>query len=284
MVTESDLQLRDGRTLRMYDSGVGAAEPSLTVYWLHGTPQVGEPPAPLLPETERRGIRVVSHDRPGYGGSTTQRGRDVAAVVADVTAVVDALGVDQFAVVGASGGGTHALACAALLPERVLGVVSAAGLAPFDAQDLDWFAGMAAFGQAELRAASGGRDLLAAHLATVGDFNPEQFTDADHKFLAGPWSWLGGSSRRALADGPDGMLDDDVAYVTPWGFDPETIGAPVLFLHGAQDRVVPSAHSSWLSQRCRWAELWLRPDDGHLSVLSRCPAALDWLGEHAKRN
>jgi pimeloyl-ACP methyl ester carboxylesterase len=77
------------------------------------------------------------------------------------------------------------------------------------------------------------------------------------------------------------MVDDDLAYVAPWGLDPAQVRVPVLLLHGAQDRVVPSSHGEWLARRIRSAELWLRPDDGHVSVLQAGTAALDWLLGHA---
>src|SRR5690349_7589749 len=141
MTDEIDVALPDGRTLHAYASGGGDGE-RVAVVWHHGTPNVGAPPEPLFEQASRLGLRWVGYDRPGYGGSTPNPDRDVASAAADVTAVVDALGIDQFAVMGASGGGPHALACAALLPGRVLAAVSIAGLAPFDADGLDWFAGM----------------------------------------------------------------------------------------------------------------------------------------------
>ena len=279
-VTETDLQLSDGRRLHVYDTRTDAADESLAVFWHHGTPNIGEPPEPLLPAAAERGIRWVSHDRPGYGGSTHHPGRDVAAAAADVAGIADALGIGQFAVMGHSGGGPHALACAALLPERVLGAVCVSGLAPFDAEGLDWFAGMVAFGAAELRAAIEGRAVLEVYLAS-NDFDLEQFTPADHAALAGRWSWLGKVAGQGAANGPGGMLDDDLAYVGPWGFDPGQISAPVLLLHGGQDRIAPSSHAKWLASQIRSAELWLRPDEGHISVLSSGEPALGWLREHA---
>jgi pimeloyl-ACP methyl ester carboxylesterase len=276
---ETDLELTDGRTLHVYDTTPDDAG-ALAVFWHHGTPNTGEPPKPLLPAAAERGIRWVSHDRPGYGGSTPRPGRDVASVAADVSSVADALGIDRFAVMGHSGGGSHALACGALLPERVLAVVSVSGLAPFHAEGLDWFAGMAAAGAAELHAATGGRAALEAQLTST-EFDPEVFTRADHAALSGPWSWLGAIAGQALEAGLGGMLDDDLACVAPWGFDPAQVSPPVLVLHGGQDRMVPSSHGEWLARHCPSAELWLRPGDGHISVLSAAPAAMDWLREHA---
>lgn len=282
MVTETDLQLSGGRTLHFYDTCANDAEARLPVFWHHGTPNVGAPPEPLLPAAAQRGIRWVSYDRPGYGGSTPHRGRDVASAAAAVSSIADALGIEHFAVMGHSGGATHALACAALLPERVLAAVCVSGLAPIDAEGLDWFAGMGASGEAELRAAIGGRAALEDHLAST-EFDPEQFTPADHAALAGAWSWLGAVAGQAIQGGPGGMVDDNLAYVAPWGFDPGQVSPPVLFLHGGQDRIVPSSHGKWLARHVRSAELWLRPDDGHISVLNSGLAAMDWLREHANQ-
>jgi len=283
VVTETDLEVSGGRTLHYYDTFADDAKARLAVFWHHGTPNIGAPPEPLLPAAAQRGIRWVSYDRPEYGGSTPQPGRDVASAAADVSSIADVLDIGQFAVMGHSGGATHALACAALLPERVLAAVCASGLAPLHAGGLDWFAGMAASGAAELRAAAGGRAALEDYLAST-EFDLEQFTPADHAALGGAWSWLAAVAGQAMRGGLGGMVDDDLAYVAPWGFDPGQVSPPVLFLHGGQDRIVPSSHGKWLVRHVRSAELWLRPDDGHVSVLNSGVAAMDWLREHANQS
>jgi pimeloyl-ACP methyl ester carboxylesterase len=276
MVTETDLDMNDGRTLHIYDAQAEGASAALAVIWHHGTPNIGAPPEPLFPAAEQHGIRWVSYDRPGYGGSTRHPGRDIASAAADITAIADALGIDQFAVMGASGGGPHALACGAHLPNRVVGVVCAAGLAPFGVEGLDWFAGMVASGEAELRAAVAGRTTLEDFLAS-SEFDTEMFTQADHAALAAEWAWLGVAAMKGLEGGIGGMVDDDLAFVSPWGFDPDQVQVPTLILHGGRDRIVPSSHGQWLAQHCPSAELWLRPDDGHISVLNSGPEALGWL-------
>lgn len=279
-MTETDLVVGDGRTLHVYDTGTDDGTAGLTVFWQHGTPSTGAPPEPLFAAAAERGIRWVSHDRPGYGGSTPYPGRDVASVAADVASIADALGIGQFAVMGASGGGPHALACAAVLPERVLATVCISAPAPFGAEGLDWFAGMTSSGAAEYRAAATGRAALEAYLASA-EFDPQVFTLADHAAASGAWSWIGIVVGRAMETDQGGMVDDDLAYVTPLGCDPSKISTPVLLVHGAQDRLVPSSHATWLAQHCRTAELWLRPDDGHVSILNSSVMALDWLREHA---
>ena len=169
-MNERDLELSDGRRLHIYDAGLAGAR--LTIVWHHGTPNLGEPPEPLLPAAVERGIRWVSYDRPGYGGSSPKPGRDVALAAHDVSAIADALGIGRFAVIGHSGCGPDALSCGALLPQRVLGAVSISGLAPYGTPKLDWFAGMGPAGTAELRAAAAGRPALEAYLAAT-EFDPE---------------------------------------------------------------------------------------------------------------
>jgi len=283
VVTETNLKLGDGRTLHVYDTGTGDADGRLTVFWHHGTPNIGAPPEPLFAAAAQLGIRWVSYDRPGYGGSTPYRDRDVASAAADASSVADALGIDRFAVMGHSGGGPHALACGALLPERVLGVVSVAGLAPFGAEGLDFFAGMAASGVASLRAAAEGREAKESYEASADEDTDPGFVPADLAALEGEWSWFIRVVRPAIENGPGGLIDDDLAYVASWGFDPAQVIAPTLFLHGGRDRVVPSSHGEWLARRCPSAELRLCPDDGHISVLNSGAAAMEWLSEHAGR-
>jgi pimeloyl-ACP methyl ester carboxylesterase len=216
VVTQTDLVLRDGRRLHICDALADGVDARLAVLWHHGTPNLGAPPEPLLPAAAKRGIRWVSYDRPGYGGSTPHPGRDVASAAADVASVADALGIEQFGVMGHSGGAAHALACAALLPQRVLAAVCVSGLAPYHAEGLDWFAGMAAAGAAELGAAARGRAALEEHLASA-EYDPELFIPADYAALAGAWSWLLGVVEQAMEGGLGGMVDDDLASVAPVG-------------------------------------------------------------------
>jgi pimeloyl-ACP methyl ester carboxylesterase len=273
VVTTGELELPDGRRLVYHDSGMpqGAATP--TVVWHHGSPQTGALLAPLLAASDARGIRLVSYGRPGYGGSSATPGRDVAWAAADVAAIVEALGVGRCAVMGASGGGPHALACAALLPDRVIGAVALASPAPYT-ENFDWYGGMVAPGG--LQAAAAGREAR-AHYATIEAFDEGSFTPADWAVLNGAWAALGRDAGEAGAAGPDGLIDDDMALADPWGFELGAIATPVLLVQGGEDRVIPPAHADWLLGNIPSAELWLRPRDGHVSVLEACPVALDWL-------
>jgi pimeloyl-ACP methyl ester carboxylesterase len=273
---EHDLELRDGRTLHVYDTGSGADE-RFPVVWHHGTPNVGAPPEPLFAAADRLGLRWVSFDRPGYGGSTVAPGRTVSSVANDVAAAADALGIDEFAVVGYSGGGTYALGCAAALGARVKAVVTLAAIAPYGADGLDWFAGMVPSGVAALGTAAAGRAARAA-LEASGFSYDAQFTAADLALFEGAWGWLGKVGGPALDAGPYGQIDDDVSYTLPWGCDLAAIGAPVRLLHGTDDRIIPVGHGSWLAAHCPTAEVRLCPGDSHFTIVDHAESALEWLG------
>jgi len=279
MARETDVGLGGGRVLHAYDTGM----PGLPVFWHHGTPNVGSPPEPLFAAAARHGLRWVSYDRPGYGGSTPAPGRDIASAAADVAAIADALGIGEFAVLGHSGGGPHALACAALLGERVRAAVSVSSLAPYpEGADADpWFAGMYPGGAAELRAARQGRAALAACLES-GEFDPWMFTPADHAALKGDWAWLAGVAGQAIEQGLSGMVDDDLAFTRPWGFSTSVITVPALLLHGTGDRISPSSHAERLARAIPYAELRLCPGDGHISVLRAAYDAVGWIAEAAR--
>jgi pimeloyl-ACP methyl ester carboxylesterase len=271
--TGYEIRLPDGRVLRAFVAVEPTATNAPVVLWHHGSPQTGAILQPILDAARSRGIRVVSHARPGYGGSPRRPGRTVADAAADVARLADTLGLDRFAVMGASGGGPHALACAALLPERVWAAVTIAGIAPYTGGD-EWFAGMQAPGG--LRSALDGTSAR-TRFAESDSFDEAQFTAADWDALAGEWAALGRDAGEADAAGHDGLVDDDVAFASPWGVDLRLVPCPVIVVQGEDDRVVPASHARWLVGRLPAAELWLRPGDGHVSVLRAVPEAMDWL-------
>ena len=266
------LTLPDGRALDVADTGAASGDDGVLVFH-NGSPHTGALLPPVVTAAAARGLRVVTYARPSYGRSTPQPGRRVADAAIDVAAIVDALGIGSFLTAGASGGGPHALACAALLPDRVGGVATFASPAP-DAPDLDWLAGMHA--PDALRAARQGREARARFAETDG-FDPASFTASDWDVLGGEWGAVGQDAGAAGETGPDGLIDDDAAFAQPWGVDPAAIRVPVLIAQGADDRVIPATHGAWLAARMPGAELWRRDGEGHVSVLRAFPAALDWL-------
>ncbi|WP_432513384.1 alpha/beta fold hydrolase [Kineococcus sp. SYSU DK001] len=259
-VHRTELTLPDGRTLGIHDTGGSGDEGGDVVLWHGGTPNTGEPPAPWR-GTDTRWIGV---DRPGYGRSPRTPGRTVADVAADVRAVLDHLGIAACRTVGHSGGAPHALATAALLPDRVTSVLAVSGPAPFPADPTaeDWFAGMGPASRATLARAVEGRAAREGFEA-----GPPDFTADDHAALEGPWGWFGTVVREATADGDGGAVDDDLALVRPWGFDLASITVPVVLVHGEADLVVPVAHAHRLAAAVPGADLVPVPGAGHLSVL-----------------
>ena len=270
---ETDFRLSDGRVLHAYDSAPGEDD-RLAVVWHHGTPGLGTPPAPLDVAAAELGIRWISFDRPGYGGSTPAPGRTVGSVAADLVTVLDTLGIQRCAQLGYSGGGTYALGAAALLGERVSAVATLAAIAPYDAKGLDWYDGMIASGLAALHAAADGREARLANEAV--EYDPE-FTEADFAMFDGPWGWLG--SVAGGPHGPDGPVDDDCSYVLPWEW--ATITAPTLLVHGTADRIIPYAHGRWLADNLPTATLELHDGRSHITILDHAEQALRWLGSRS---
>ena len=278
------IELADGRTLEYVVEGPPGGLP-LVLH--HGTPSGAVRYAPLFEAATRRGLRVVQHSRPGYAGSTGRPGRRVADVAADVAALLDAIGADSFVTAGWSGGGPHALACAALLPGRCRAAATIAGVAPYRAEGLDWLAGMGAENIAEFGAAAQGVEPLGLVLeemagdlaqvraedlvAALGDL----LSEVDRKALVGGFAdYLAASSRHAISAGIDGWREDDLAFVADWGFPLDDLVVPVSIWQGDQDRMVPFEHGRWLSAHVAGAETHLVPGEGHLSIINNVDTIL----------
>ena len=135
----------------------------------NGTPNSRHLYAPAAADAAARGLRLISYDRPGYGGSTPQPGRSVADCAADVRAICAELGIGRLAMWGVSGGGPHVLACAALLPNLVTAAASLASLAPADAEGLDWFDGMGQENADDFKLLKSDPDACRAKLETERD-------------------------------------------------------------------------------------------------------------------
>lgn len=279
----------DGRHLTVERFGDPRGRP---VFLLHGTPGSRLGPAPRGMVLYQRRMQLIAYDRPGYGGSDRLEGRSVADVVQDVKAIADSYGLERFAVVGRSGGAPHALACAALLPERVTRTAALVTLAPRDAAGLDWFDGMTAYNVEEFTTASVNPEEFAARLIPRSDEirrNPIQLLDelrrdlthADRMVVkdAGVRSMLLRNYQEALRTSAYGWIDDALAFCSPWGFDPADITGEVLLWHGVQDVFSPVGHSRWLAERIPGATAVLEPTAAHFDALHALPDILTWLIE-----
>jgi pimeloyl-ACP methyl ester carboxylesterase len=290
-VSERDVTLRDGRTLHVYEDG----DPHCPAVVVHnGTPSSGLLYRAHAEDAQARGIRLVGFDRAGYGTSTANPGRAVADVAADVVDVLDALGVDRFATWGISGGGPHALACAALLPERCVAAASLASPAPWGAEGLDWLAGQGEANVKEFDAVLAGQatlelllrrnatEMFAGTAADLREALLTILTPVDQEALTAEFGdYLYSAMERGAAGRIDGWRDDNLAFVAPWGFEPEDIRVPVLLWQGVHDLMVPPAHGRGLAARIPGVEAHIGEDDGHLTLLRhRVPDVHEWLLGH----
>ncbi|WP_406859202.1 alpha/beta hydrolase [Streptomyces sp. HUAS MG47] len=280
------IRTRDGRDLAVEAFGNPHGRP---VFMLHGTPGSRLGPAPRAAVLYRLGVRLITFDRPGYGDSDRLPGRRVAAAAADVEAVADALGIDEFAVVGRSGGAPHALACAALLPNRAVRTAALVGLAPRNAPGLNWFDGMTESNVREyINAAAGHRQLTAALEfrtlairsdpdASVADMH-RGLPAADREIVSdvGIRSMLVRNFAEGLSSSADGWVDDVMAFSHDWGFRPEDIAGPVLLWHGEKDIFAPVQHTRWLAERIPRAELVVERGAAHFAALRVLTKVLSW--------
>ena len=279
LATTRTLELPDGRDVDVF---LGGDPAGLPLVMHHGTPSDSTTFADWHDACRERALRLICLSRPGYATSTRRPGRNVAHAASDVAAVLDLLGLHSFVTAGWSGGGPHALACAALLPGRCLGAATLAGVGPYGAPDLDFLAGMGPENIAEFGAALSGEPVLrtwqqangealrhvtgAAIAEAFGGLVPQ----IDKDVLSGGYAdQMAAEMRRALEHGFDGWIDDDLAFTQPWGFDVSDVRPPVTVWQGDLDLMVPFAHGRWLAAHLPAAQARMVPGHGHISLVTR---------------
>jgi pimeloyl-ACP methyl ester carboxylesterase len=284
------LVVPDGRTVCFAEWGDPRGFP---VFGLHGTPGGRLYRHPDESRYEAAGVRLIKYDRPGYGGSDRLPGRSVVDCVGDVAAIADHLGIGMFSVTGGSGGGPHSLAVAARLGERVVRARCSVGIAPFGLDDLDFFAGMDPLNIREFSWAIEGEQRLAPELT-------RELAEMGERVAVDPSKWLGDDWQMDEADrevmgrsdmaemirestedtvraGAWGWVDDDLAFVKPWGFELSEITVPVEVRYGARDVLVPAAHGAWLGRNVPGAIVVVEEAEGHLGDPDKIVERMRWL-------
>lgn len=279
-----DVKLADGRSVQVLAAGPADGLP----FVFHtGTPAGLVHYQPITDAAADAGLRCLEYSRPGYGGSDPRPGRLVADAAGDVAAILDHLGVAEFVTAGWSGGGPHALACAALLAGRCLAAATIAGVAPHSAAGLDWLGGMAEENVLEFSAAVGGPHALTGLLTepavqlrdVTGAGIAEAFgglvTAPDKAALTGEFAdYLAQMTSAAVANGIAGWRDDDLAFVADWGFALSDVDVPVTVWQGDQDAMVPFDHGQWLASHIAGARARFLDGEGHLSLIAGHMAAI----------
>jgi pimeloyl-ACP methyl ester carboxylesterase len=284
----------DGHTLGVAEYGPADGLP---IIGIHGTPgsRYGGPPPDKPDLYERLGVRSIGFDRPGYGLSTRRAGRSVSDAAADVTAIADALGLEQFAVTGGSGGGPHCLAVAAQLPTRVTRVACVVGVAPLGAAGLpqdEWLDGMTQGNVDEFTWSMAGEAVLRPHLERLAAEDLErvltdpsnplgetyELSDGDREIMARPEyaQRMQRLIQEAYRTGVDGWLDDDLVFVKEWGFDLSSLQVPAMVWYGTDDTLVPPSHGRWLARNVPGA-LVVTMSGGHLELVNRAEELARWL-------
>jgi pimeloyl-ACP methyl ester carboxylesterase len=266
---------------RSLDVLIGGASDGPALIMHHGTPSDATTWSDWSETARAHGLRLVSISRPGYATSTRRRGRTVADAAEDVAFVLEYYGAPWFVTAGWSGGGPHALASAALLGERCRGAATLAGVGPYGVAGLDFLEGMGPENHAEFGAALHSESALRAWLAEhAADYvhvtGPELIgafggliPQADKDVLAGGMAdAFAATTRRALSVSFDGWIDDDLAFIEPWGFSLAAIGVPVTVWQGDLDLMVPAAHGAWLATAIPGAVARVAPGHGHISLVT----------------
>jgi pimeloyl-ACP methyl ester carboxylesterase len=281
-------RLTIGTAGRELDVLVEGPEDGIALVFHSGTPSAAVRDPSLSRAAVGRGLRLITWSRPGYATSTPQPGRTVADAVADTAAVHDELGARQFVTIGHSGGGPHALACAALMPHRCLAAATLAGIAPYPAEGLDWLEGMADENHEEFGATLEGeaalRPILERWRAGLANLTGAEVaaslgglvSDVDKAALTGEFAEVAAESfRRSVSTGIEGWLEDDFAFVKDWGFDLGSIKTPVAVWQGGEDRMVPYPHGKWLQAHIGGAQSRLFDTEGHLSLIHHIDRIVD---------
>jgi pimeloyl-ACP methyl ester carboxylesterase len=275
-------KVKDGRELEILDNGITSDK---AIIFHHGTPHHASAWSSWLEDAANRGIRALSYSRAGYGTSDRNFGRSVLSNNSDISLLLDGKNISSFVAIGWSGGGPHALANT--FDHRNVGAITLAGVGEFGASDLDFLEGMGPENHDEFGAALKGEAEIDSWMnANAGSMKnvtgaeiKEAFGgligDADKAVIEGDFAdQMAATMRSGLAVSFDGWIDDDLAFVRPWGFNLREISKPVFIWQGDDDFMVPHAHSKWLAEHIPGSQLKFVPGHGHISLVEKYRAEI----------
>ena len=272
--THTTITLGDGRKLGYAQFGDPHGTP---VFYFHGFPGSRVEAHLLHDIAARRGVRVIALERPGYGLSDFLPGRTIVDWPADVAEAADTFGLDRFAVIGISGGGPYACACARYLGERLTTAAIVCGLGPVESHDarepmmhaarLGFFLGRNTPGLLRL-VYRGLGSMIADRTENILDAWTHRAPQPDRAVLTDPAmrSMLLATFREAVRSGADGLAHDLILYSRPWGFELEEIAVPVVLWHGEVDATVPPSHGREVARRIHQCRATFYPGEGHFSI------------------
>lgn len=269
------LRLRDERKLGFAEYG---RPDGIPIVYFHGWPSCRLEAAAVTPLCQELGVRIIAPDRPGFGLSDFQPGRRIPDFAADVIQLGDYLELPRFAVLGVSGGGPYAAACAARIPERLSASLLVCSVAPADAPNAT--KGMVAVNRLLLSMAhrTPGLAQCVARLCLWAIWRKgnqvlpkaieARLPVADQKALASEQlrEALTASSREALRRGVQAAAADGLLYGRPWGFKLREIRVPVYLWHGERDVIVPPGMGHYLADNIPNCRAFFFPEDGHFSL------------------
>jgi len=269
------IRLPDGRRLGYAEIGDPQGIP---VMYQHGFP--ASRLEALLVERHARdlGVRLIAADRPGFGLSDPSPDRSLLDWPADLICLADQLGLRHFAVLGVSGGGPAALACAAQLQERLTAVTIVCGLGPVAEpallQIMHWPARFS-FGLSQ-KFPKLARILFGKLVGPLLGHCPDltlrllnvasPAVDAAILDVADIRSILAENIREAFHQGGGGPALELALSASPWPFSLAGIDLPIHFWHGGLDQTVPSSHTEYLAAQIQNACCHIFPREGHFSL------------------
>lgn len=261
------VRLPDGRGIAVEEYGVSTGP---VVLYFHGWPAC-RLEAGLIPDLP---VRMLAFDRPGYGRSTPQPGRTLLDWPRDIAFVADRLGLGRFHVVGLSGGGPYAAACAHALPDRVLGLALVSPVPPSHAVSLrapgvGHLFRLGRYPRLARRLFAFARPLLRRRIITPSTVVGRGLPSADRAILTpATMAGLARVWREGFGHGTAGALSDAQIYARDWGFPLDSIQVPTSLWYGAQDSLIPEAALAPYAAipGVRWHVL---PDEGHYSLALR---------------